>query len=209
MAEGGTGNSVDVNFRVQQTSFDAKGEDGANINTLTADAHDNLDPSLTLALFSEKHPEMCPIFTVTAENFQALQAAQNDGIFISPTTLTLVQGLHESYEIKNPSDRMLLSDFVTALGFPEFAYEVIVQCRINYEELASWDRERQNDITVQGTVNEITSADKQVKVRSLLILISLARLISVSSYCYTQLSVMGSVLLIAEAELFLRSLRQN
>ena len=209
MAEGGTGNSVDVNFRVQQTSFDAKGEDGANINTLTADAHDNLDPSLTLALFSEKHPEMCPIFTVTTENFQALQAAQNDGIFISPTTLTLVQGLHESYEIKNPSDRMLLSDFVTALGFPEFAYEVIVQCRINYEELASWDRERQNDITVQGTVNEITSADKQVKVRSLLILISLARLISVSSYCYTQLSVMGSVLLIAEAELFLRSLRQN
>lgn len=209
MAEGGTGNSVDVNFRVQQTSFDAKGEDGANINTLTADAHDNLDPSLTLALFSEKHPEMCPIFTVTAENFQALQAAQNDGIFISPTTLTLVQGLHESYEIKNPSDRMLLSDFVTALGFPEFAYEVIVQCRINYEELTSWDRERQNDITVQGTVNEITSADKQVKVRSLLILISLARLISVSSYCYTQLSVMGSVLLIAEAELFLRSLRQN
>ena len=209
MAEGGTGNSVDVNFRVQQTSFDAKGEDGANINTLTADAHDNLDPSLTLALFSEKHPEMCPIFTVTAENFQALQAAQNDGIFISPTTLTLVQGLHESYEIKNPSDRMLLSDFVTALGFPEFAYEVIVQCRINYEELTSWDRERQSDITVQGTVNEITSADKQVKVRSLLILISLARLISVSSYCYTQLSVMGSVLLIAEAELFLRSLRQN
>lgn len=209
MAEGVTGNSVDVNFRVQQTSFDAKGEDGANINTLTADAHDNLDPSLTLALFSEKHPEMCPIFTVTAENFQALQAAQNDGIFISPTTLTLVQGLHESYEIKNPSDRMLLSDFVTALGFPEFAYEVIVQCRINYEELTSWDRERQNDITVQGTVNEITSADKQVKVRSLLILISLARLISVSSYCYTQLSVMGSVLLIAEAELFLRSLRQN
>ena len=209
MAEGGTGNSVDVNFRVQQTSFDAKGEDGANINTLTADAHDNLDPSLTLALFSEKHPEMCPIFTVTTENFQALQAAQNDGIFISPTTLTLVQGLHESYEIKNPSDRMLLSDFVTALGFPEFAYEVIVQCRINYEELTSWDRERQNDITVQGTVNEITSADKQVKVRSLLILISLARLISVSSYCYTQLSVMGSVLLIAEAELFLRSLRQN
>ena len=209
MAEGGTGNSVDVNFRVQQTSFDAKGEDGANINTLTADAHDNLDPSLTLALFSEKHPEMCPIFTVTAENFQALQAAQNDGIFISPTTLTLVQGLHESYEIKNPSDRMLLSDFVTALGFPEFAYEVIVQCRINYEELTSWDRERQNDITVQGTVNEMTSADKQVKVRSLLILISLARLISVSSYCYTQLSVMGIVLLIAEAELFLRSLRQN
>ena len=210
MAEGGTGNSVDVNFRVQQTSFDAKGEDGANINTLTADAHDNLDPSLTLALFSEKHPEMCPIFTVTAENFQALQTAQNDGIFISPTTLTLVQGLHESYfQIKNPSDRMLLSDFVTALGFPEFVYEVIVQCRINYEELASWDRERQNDITVQGTVNEITSADKQVKVRSLLILISLARLISVSSYCYTQLSVMGSVLLIAEAELFLRSLRQN
>ena len=209
MAEVGTGNSVDVNFRVQQTSFDAKGEAGANINTQTADAHDNLDPSLTLALFSEKHPEMCPIFTVTAENFQALQAAQNDGIFISPTTLTLVQGLHESYEIKNPSDRMLLSDFVTALGFPEFAYEVIVQCRINYEELASWDRERQNDITVQGTVNEITSADKQVKVRSLLILISLARLISVSSYCYTQLSVMGSVLLIAEAELFLRSLRQN
>ena len=209
MAEGGTGNSVDVNFRVQQTSFGAKGEDGANINTLTADAHDNLDPSLTLALFSEKHPEMCPIFTVTAENFQALQAAQNDGIFISPTTLTLVQGLHESYEIKNPSDRMLLSDFVTALGFPEFAYEVIVQCRINYEELTSWDRERQSDITVQGTVNEITSADKQVKVRSLLILISLARLISVSSYCYTQLSVMGSVLLIAEAELFLRSLRQN
>ena len=209
MAEGGTGNSVDVNFRVQQTSFDAKGEDGANINTLTADAHDNLDPSLTLALFSEKHPEMCPIFTVTTENFQALQAAQNDGIFISPTTLTLVQGLHESYEIKNPSDRMLLSDFVTALGFPEFAYEVIVQCRINYEELTSWDRERQSDITVQGTVNEITSADKQVKVRSLLILISLARLISVSSYCYTQLSVMGSVLLIAEAELFLRSLRQN
>ena len=209
MAEVGTGNSVDVNFRVQQTSFDAKGEAGANINTQTADAHDNLDPSLTLALFSEKHPEMCPIFTVTTENFQALQAAQNDGIFISPTTLTLVQGLHESYEIKNPSDRMLLSDFVTALGFPEFAYEVIVQCRINYEELASWDRERQNDITVQGTVNEITSADKQVKVRSLLILISLARLISVSSYCYTQLSVMGSVLLIAEAELFLRSLRQN
>ena len=210
MAEGGTGNSVDVNFRVQQTSFDAKGEDGANINTLTADAHDNLDPSLTLALFSEKHPEMCPIFTVTAENFQALQAAQNDGIFISPTTLTLVQGLHESYfQIKNPSHRMLLSDFVTALGFPEFAYEVIVQCRINYEELTSWDRERQSDITVQGTVNEITSADKQVKVRSLLILISLARLISVSSYCYTQLSVMGIVLLIAEAELFLRSLRQN
>ena len=209
MAEVGTGNSVDVNFRVQQTSFDAKGEAGANINTQTADAHDNLDPSLTLALFSEKHPEMCPIFTVTAENFQALQAAQNDGIFISPTTLTLVQGLHESYEIKNPSDRMLLSDFVTALGFPEFAYEVIVQCRINYEELTSWDRERQSDITVQGTVNEITSADKQVKVRSLLILISLARLISVSSYCYTQLSVMGSVLLIAEAELFLRSLRQN
>ena len=209
MAEVGTGNTVDVNFRVQQTSFDAKGEAGANINTQTADAHDNLDPSLTLALFSEKHPEMCPIFTVTAENFQALQAAQNDGIFISPTTLTLVQGLHESYEIKNPSDRMLLSDFVTALGFPEFAYEVIVQCRINYEELTSWDRERQSDITVQGTVNEITSADKQVKVRSLLILISLARLISVSSYCYTQLSVMGSVLLIAEAELFLRSLRQN
>ena len=209
MAEVGTGNTVDVNFRVQQTSFDAKGEAGANINTQTADAHDNLDPSLTLALFSEKHPEMCPIFTVTTENFQALQAAQNDGIFISPTTLTLVQGLHESYEIKNPSDRMLLSDFVTALGFPEFAYEVIVQCRINYEELTSWDRERQSDITVQGTVNEITSADKQVKVRSLLILISLARLISVSSYCYTQLSVMGSVLLIAEAELFLRSLRQN
>ena len=209
MAEVGMGNSVDVNFRVQKTSFDAKGEAGANINMQTADAHDNLDPSLTLALFSEKHPEMCPIFTVTAENFQALQAAQNDGIFISPTTLTLVQGLHESYEIKNPSDRMLLSDFVTALGFPEFAYEVIVQCRINYEELTSWDRERQNDITVQGTVNEMTSADKQVKVRSLLILISLARLISVSSYCYTQLSVMGIVLLIAEAELFLRSLRQN
>ena len=210
MAEVGTGNSVDVNFRVQKTSFDAKGEAGANINMQTADSHDNLDPSLTLALFSEKHPEMCPIFTVTTENFQALQTAQNDGIFISPTTLTLVQGLHESYfQIKNPSDRMVLSDFVTALGFPEFAYEVIVQCRINYEELTSWDRERQNDITVQGTVNEMTSADKQVKVRSLLILISLARLISVSSYCYTQLSVMGIVLLIAEAELFLRSLRQN
>lgn len=210
MAEVGTGNSVDVNFRVQQTSFDAKGEAGTNINTQTADAHDNLDPSLTLALFSEKHPEMCPIFTVTTENFQALQAAQNDGIFISPTTLTLVQGLHESYvQIKNPSDRMLLSDFVTALGFPEFAYEVIVQCRINYEELTSWDRERQNDITVQGTVNEMTSAYKQVKVRGLVMLISLARLISVSSYCYTQLSVMGSVLLIAEAELFLRSLRDK
>lgn len=56
MAEVGTGNSVDVNFRVLQTSFDAKGEAGANINTQTADVHDNLDPSLTLALFSEKHP---------------------------------------------------------------------------------------------------------------------------------------------------------
>lgn len=204
MAEVGTGNSVDVNFRVQQTSFDAKGEAGANINTQTADAHDNLDPSLTLALFSEKHPEMCPIFTVTTENFQALQAAQNDGIFISPTTLTLAQGLHESYvQIKNPSDRVLLSDFVTALGFPEFAYEIIVQCRINYEELTSWDRERQNVITVQGTVNEMTSADpnpKQVKVRSLQILISLVRLISVSTYCYTQLSVMESVLLTTEVE---------
>lgn len=210
MAEVGTGNSVDVNFRVLQTSFDAKGEAGANINTQTADAHDNLDPSLTLALFSEKHPEMCPIFTVTTENFQALQAAQNDGIFISPTTLTLAQGLHESYvQIKNPSDRVLLSDFVTALGFPEFAYEIIVQCRMNYEELTSWDRERQNVITVQGTVNEMTSADpnpKQVKVRSLQILISLVRLIS---YCYTQLSVMESVLLTAEVELFQGSLEQN
>ena len=210
MAEVGTGNSVDVNFRVLQTSFDAKGEAGANINTQTADVHDNLDPSLTLALFSEKHPEMCPIFTVTTENFQALQAAQNDGIFISPTTLTLAQGLHESYvQIKNPSNRLLLSDFVTALGFPEFAYEIIVQCRINYEELTSWDRERQNVITVQGTVNEMTSADpnpKQVKVRSLQILISLVRLIS---YCYTQLSVMESVLLTAEVELFQGSLEQN
>lgn len=213
MAEVGTGNSVDVNFRVLQTSFDAKGETGANINTQTADVHDNLDPSLTLALFSEKHPEMCPIFTVTTENFQALQAAQNDGIFISPTTLTLAQGLHESYvQIKNPSDRVLLSDFVTALGFPEFAYEIIVQCRMNYEELTSWDRERQNVITVQGTVNEMTSADpnpKQVKVRSLQILISLVRLISVSTYCYTQLSVMESVLLTTEVELFQGSLEQN
>ena len=213
MAEVGTGNSVDVNFCVLQTSFDAKGEAGANINTQTADAHDNLDPSLTLALFSEKHLEMCPIFTVTTENFQALQAAQNDGIFISPTTLTLAQGLHESYvQIKNPSDRVLLSDFVTALGFPEFAYEIVVQCRINYEELTSWDRERQNVITVQGTVNEMTSADpnpKQVKVRSLQILISLVRLISISTYCYTQLSVMESVLLTTEVELFQGSLEQN
>ena len=64
-------------------------------------------------------------------------------------------------------------------------------------------------ITVQGTVNEMTSADKQVKVRSLQILISLVRLISVSTYCYTQLSVMESVLLTTEVELFQGSLEQN
>ena len=151
MAEVTTGNSVDDNIRVEQPSFDAEGQTGADRN-----AEDkNLDPSSTLALFSEKHPEMSPTFTLITNRCQAIKAAQSDGIFISRTTFTLVQGLHESYiQNKNPNDRFLLSDFVTALGFPEFAYKVIVQCRINYEELTSWDREGQN-----------RSADKQAEVR--------------------------------------------
>lgn len=133
-----TKNSININFHIQQTSFNTKNKTKTNINTQTTNTHNNLNPNLTLTLFNKKHPKIYPIFTITTKNFQTLQTTQNNKIFISPTTLTLTQNLHKNYiQIKNPNNKILLSNFITTLKFPKFTYKIIIQYKINYKKLTS------------------------------------------------------------------------
>ena len=181
MAEVGRENSGNNNINVAQPSFAAERPKGADrpvhqedflkekditSNNQTAEAaqNTNVDPTSTLTLFSERYPEISSTLSATTEHYKALKAAQSDGNLISPTTFDHVKGLYNAYiQDKSPKNRVLLTDFAEALRLPKFAYEVIVYFRTNYEELTSWDRERERTKSDEGGVSKITvSGGKQV-----------------------------------------------
>ena len=97
----------------------------------------------TLTLFSEKYPEIAPTLRTTTEHYHALKEAQNDGNMISLASFQHVKGLYSGYvQDKTPKNRCALTEFAVALGIPKFAYEIIVASRTKYQELTTWDREK-------------------------------------------------------------------
>ena len=111
-----------------------------------------VNPTSALTLFSEKHPEIAPILRSTKDHYQALKEAQNDGNLISLEAIQHVEGLSIDYFRDNsPKNRSALTEFAIALGIPKFAYEVIVDSRAKYQELTTWDREKDTE----GTTGEL------------------------------------------------------
>jgi len=103
-------------------------------------------PSSALTLFSEKHPEIAPTLRTTKDYYHALKEAQDDGNLISLQAFQHVKGLYNVYvQDKSPKNRSALTEFAVALGIPKFAYEVIVDSRAKYQELTTWDREKDSE----------------------------------------------------------------
>lgn len=106
----------------------------------------SVNSTSALALFSEKHPEIAPTLKTTKDHYQALRDAQNDGNLISLAALQHVKGLYDVYiQDKSRKNRCALTEFAVALGIPKFAYEVIVDSRTKYQELTTWDREKDTE----------------------------------------------------------------
>ena len=96
-----------------------------------------------LTLFTEKYPEIVPTLRTTKDHYHALKEAQNDGNLISLAAFQHVKGLYDVYiQDKSPKNRRALTEFAVALGIPKFAYEVIVDSRTKYQDLTTWDREK-------------------------------------------------------------------
>ena len=105
-----------------------------------------VNPTSVLTLYTEKHPEIAPTLRTTKDHYHALKEAQNDGSLISLAAFQHVKGLYNVYfEDKSPTNRCALTEFAVALGIPKFAYEVIVGSRTKYQELTTWDREKDAD----------------------------------------------------------------
>ena len=102
-----------------------------------------VNPTSALTLFTEKHPEIAPTLRTTKDHYHALLEAQNDGNLISLAAFQHVKGLYDAYvQDKSPKNRCALTEFAVALGIPKFAYEVIVDSRTKYQDLTTWDREK-------------------------------------------------------------------
>ena len=98
-----------------------------------------------LASFSEQYPAIAPTFSLTREYYQGLKHALDGNKLLSPPSVGYANGLFSVYlTYKKPSNRFALTEFVVALGFPKVAYNVIIECRKNYPELTTWDRDKQN-----------------------------------------------------------------
>ena len=102
-----------------------------------------VNPTSALALFTEKYPEIAQTLRTTKDHYHALKEAQNDGNLISLAAFQHVKGLYDVYiQDKSPKNRRALTEFAVALGIPKFAYEVIVDSRTKYQDLTTWDREK-------------------------------------------------------------------
>lgn len=98
-----------------------------------------------LASFSEQYPAIAPTFSLTREYYQGLKDALDGNKLLSPPSVGYANGLFSVYlTYKKPSNRFALTEFVVALGFPKLAYNVIIECRKNYPELTTWDRDKPN-----------------------------------------------------------------
>ena len=96
-----------------------------------------------LTLFTEKYPGIASTLRTTKDHYHALKEAQNDGNQISLAAFQHVKGLYDVYiQDKSPKNRCALTEFAVALGLPKFAYEVIVDSRTKYQDLTTWDREK-------------------------------------------------------------------
>lgn len=123
-----------------------------------------VNPNSLLTLFSEKHSGIAPTLRTTKDHYQALKEAQSDGSLISLAAFEHVKGLYNVYvQDKSPKNRSALTEFAVALGIPKFAYEVIVDSRTKYQELTTWDRERNEE----GGKGELgMSAEDQVSMHA-------------------------------------------
>lgn len=162
MAEDATRlNSVNINSYHENLSEEKE----IATEVQNAEAQDNVDPTSLLTSFSEKYPDIAPTLTATKDHYQALKEARSDGNLISLAALEHVKGLYNVYiQDKSPKNRLALTEFAVALGIPKLAYEIIVDCTINYQEITTWDRKEDLERTKgKGTVDEMSvSAEDQV-----------------------------------------------
>ncbi|KAL9979634.1 hypothetical protein ACROYT_G017319 [Oculina patagonica] len=151
MAEATRVNSVSINNNHENLSNEKK----IATEDQNTEAQDNVDPTSLLTIFSEKYPGFVSTLTAVKDHYEALKEARSNGNLISPTAFELVKGLYHVYiKDKSPKNRSALTEFAVALGIPKFAYEIIVDCRIKYQELTTWDRPKD----VEERVNEMSAS---------------------------------------------------
>lgn len=124
-----------------------------------------------LISFSEKYPEIAKTLSTTSDHCQELKKALDSCVLISKTTLGHVKGLYSAYrKPKNKHDKTGLREFVSALGVPKLAYDVIVDCRTKYPEFTTWDRgkgkekenEDEDNETEQNAAEERNKTEENV-----------------------------------------------
>lgn len=110
-----------------------------------------------LTSFSEQYPAIAQTLTLTREYYQGLKDALDGNKLLSPPSVGCANGLFSVYLIyKKPRNRFALTEFVVALEFPKLAYDVIIECRKNYPEFTTWDRDKKN---VKDNKDEETEQD--------------------------------------------------
>ncbi|KAL9979635.1 hypothetical protein ACROYT_G017320 [Oculina patagonica] len=156
MAEATRVNSVSINNNHENLS----NEKEIATEDQNTEAHENVDPTSLLTLFSGKYPGFVNTLTATKDHYETLKEARSNGNLISPTALGHVNCLDNVYsQDTNPKRRSALREFTVALGVPKLAHEIIVDCRTNYQELTTWDRE--------GDVQQQESEDVKSKKEAL------------------------------------------
>ena len=107
------------------------------------DMEQNVDIESTLLLtsFTEKHPEIEPRLKATTKHYHALKEALESGNLMTPMILEHAKSLIDVYsKCRKRSHKTILTDFALALGISKLVYDIIVDRRTNYPEVTIWDR---------------------------------------------------------------------
>ena len=129
----------------------------------------DIESTLLLTSFTEKHPEIEPRLKATMKHYHALKDALDSGNLMTSMVLEHAKALIDVYsKCKKRSNKTVVTDFAVALGISKLVYDVIVDRRTNYPEVTTWDRkprkeqekeqenqEEENEDTPEGVENQV------------------------------------------------------
>jgi len=138
------------------------------------DIEQNVDIESTLLLtsFTEKHPEIEPGLKATTKHYHTLKDALERGNLMTSMVLEHAKSLIDVYsKCKKRSYKTILTDFAVALGISKIVYDIIVDRRTNYAEVTTWDRkprkeqEKEQDNQEEENEDAPEGDDNQVHVQ--------------------------------------------
>ena len=138
----------------------SRGEDTANATeNSTTQAQDVDDQSTALLTsFCEKNPKLKSDLRATRDHYKALKEALESGSLMTKEALDHMNGLFTLYTKNSNPAKKVLTDFAVALGIPKLFYDIVVDCRTNCQEVATWDREAEKEQETNMKLNEASAS---------------------------------------------------